>query len=123
MLLRLFGLILVSLVLYIKQSKEQLTRRIVRACRNPHVDAIAHLTGRLWGTRDSYELDFEEVFKVASDTNTYLEINSFPDRLDLYDSLIRLAKEKGIRFVISTDSHALEHLDYMKFGLAMARRG
>ncbi|MFC1645854.1 DNA polymerase/3'-5' exonuclease PolX [Candidatus Omnitrophota bacterium] len=106
-----------------KQSKEQLTKRIIKACQNPHVDAIAHLTGRLWGTRDSYELDFEEVFKVASDTNTFLEINSFPDRLDLYDTLIRMAKEKGIKFVISTDSHALEHLSYMKFGLAMARRG
>jgi len=106
-----------------KQSKEQLTKRIVKACQNPHVDIIAHLTGRLWGTRDSYELNFQEVFKVAKDTNTFLEINSFPDRLDLGDALIRIAKEKGIKFVISTDSHSLEHLDYMKFGVAMARRG
>lgn len=106
-----------------KQSKEQLTRRIVKACQNLHVDAIAHLTGRLWGTRDSYDLNFDEVFKVAKDTNTFLEINAFPNRLDLGDTHIRIAKEKGIKFVIATDAHALEHLDYMKFGVAMACRG
>ncbi|MDD5005821.1 MAG: DNA polymerase/3'-5' exonuclease PolX [Candidatus Omnitrophica bacterium] len=106
-----------------KQSKEQLTRRIVKACRNPNVDIIAHPTGRLWGTRDSYELDFEEVFKAAKDTNTALEINGFPNRLDLADTLIRAAKEKGVKFAIDTDSHMTEHLDYMKFGVAMARRG
>ena len=106
-----------------KQSKQQLTKRIIKACKNPNVDIIAHLTGRLWGTRDSYELDFEEVFKVAKDTNTILEINAFPNRLDLSDNLIRIAKDKGIKFVINTDAHTVQHLDYMKFGVAMARRG
>ena len=106
-----------------KQSKEQLTRRIVKACQNPNVDIIAHLTGRLWSTRDSYELDFEEVFKVAKDTNTILEINAFPNRLDLNDSLIRIARDKGIKFVINTDSHRTEHLGFMNFGVSMARRG
>jgi DNA polymerase (family 10) len=106
-----------------KQSKEQLTKRIVKACQNPHVDIIAHPTGRLWGTRDSYDLNFDEVCEVAKDTNTFLEINSFPDRLDLGDALIRVAKEKGVKLVISTDSHAIEHLDHMKYGIAMARRG
>ncbi|MDD5292461.1 MAG: DNA polymerase/3'-5' exonuclease PolX [Candidatus Omnitrophica bacterium] len=106
-----------------KQSKEQLSRRIIKACRNKNVDIIAHPTGRLWGARDSYELNFEEVFKAAKDTNTILEINSFPNRLDLGDSLIRLARQNGARFIINTDSHAVAHLDFMKFGVAMARRG
>lgn len=106
-----------------KQPKEQLTERIVRACRNPNVDIIAHPTGRLWGTRDPYDLNFDEVFQAAKDTNTFLEINAFPDRLDLADRHIKAAKEKGVRFSIGTDSHAVSHLDYMKFGVAMARRG
>jgi len=118
-----FDLVVAAIHSGFKQSKEQLTRRIVKACQNPHVHIIAHPTGRLWGSRDPYDLDFEEVFKVASDTNTFLEINSFPDRLDLGDSLIRIAKEKGAKFVVSTDSHSLEHLEYINFGVAMARRG
>ena len=106
-----------------KQSKEQITKRLVRACQNPRVDIIAHPTGRLWGTRDSYDIDIDEVFGVAKETGTALEINSFPDRLDLGDALIRIAKHKGIRFAIATDSHSTEHLNYIKFGVAMARRG
>jgi DNA polymerase (family 10) len=106
-----------------KQSKEQLTKRIIKACKNKNIDIIAHPTGRLWGVREPYELDFEEVFKVARDTNTTLEINAFPQRLDLGDSLIKIAKEKGVKFIINTDSHSVAHLDYMRFGVAMARRG
>ncbi|NQU18950.1 DNA polymerase/3'-5' exonuclease PolX [bacterium] len=123
MILEEFDFVIAAIHLGFKQSKEQLTKRIVKACQNPNVDVIAHPTGRLWGTRDSYELDLEEVFKAAKDTNTILEINAFPNRLDLNDTLIRIAKDKGVKFVINTDSHAIEHLDYMKFGVAMARRG
>jgi len=107
----------------LKQSKEQLTKRIVNACKNPHVDIIAHPTGRHWGIRDSYELDFDEVFKVARETNTFFEINSFPIRLDLGDSLVRLAKSKGVRFTIGSDSHKVEHLRFLKYGVGIARRG
>jgi len=106
-----------------KQSKEQLTKRIIAACKNPHVDIIAHLTGRHWGVREPYELDFSQVFKVAKETNTILEINANPLRLDINDMLIRAAYEKGCRFVISTDAHNIEHLRFMRFGVAMARRG
>jgi len=106
-----------------KQSKEQLTRRIVKACENKHVDIIAHLTGRLWGSRDAYEIDFDKIFKVARDTNTPLEINAFPNRLDLNDINCRRAKEYGIKFVIGTDSHSIDHLGVMEFGIAIARRG
>jgi len=106
-----------------RQSKQQLTKRIINACKNKHVDIIAHPTGRLWGTRDSYELDFEEVFRVAKDTGTFLEINSFPSRLDLNDIHCRQAKEHGIKLAISTDAHAAEQLDVISFGVAVARRG
>lgn len=118
-----FDIVIAAIHSGFKQSKEQLTKRIVRACQDPHVDIIAHPTGRLWGTRDSYDINLDEVFKAAKDTNTILEINAFPDRLDLGDALIRIARDKGVRFVIATDSHAIEHLNYIKFGVAMARRG
>ena len=84
---------------------------------------IAHPTGKLWGQRDAYELDFDEVFKVASQTKTCFEINSFPERLDLNDIHARRAKELGIKIAISTDSHSVDQLENMRFGVAVARRG
>ncbi len=106
-----------------KQSKEQLTRRIIKACQNKYVHIIAHPTGRLWGAREEYEVDFEEIFKVAKDTNTSMEINSFPQRLDLNDIYSRMAKDFGVKIAINTDAHIAEQLDTMKFGLSCARRG
>jgi len=106
-----------------KQSKEQITKRIVKACKNKFVNIIAHPTGRLWGSRNPYEIDFNEVFKVAKDTNTAMEINSFPDRLDLNDSNSRWAKEKGVKISIDTDSHEKEELKQMALGIYVARRG
>lgn len=105
-----------------RQSKEKVTKRLVKACRNRHIDIIAHPTGRLWGVRDAYEVDFNAFFKVAADTGTFLEISSFPTRLDLNDINARRAKEAGARLAISTDSHHIEQLDYIKFGVATARR-
>ena len=105
-----------------KQPKDILTKRIIKACQNPYVHIIAHPTGRLWGSRNEYDINFEEVFKAARDTNTALEINSFPQRLDLNDINTRMAKEAGVKIVINTDSHIAEHLDMMKFGVAVARR-
>ena len=106
-----------------KQSREVITERIIKACRNKYVSVIAHPTGRLWGSRDAYDIDFGEVFKAANDTNTALEINSFPQRLDLNDVNSRMAKDAGVKIVINTDSHIAEHLSMMKFGVAVARRG
>ncbi len=105
-----------------KQPKKQLTKRIVKACMNKYVHIIAHPTGRLWPTRESYDIDFEEVFKVASQTNTALEINAHPYRLDLPDIHVRKAKEYGVKFAVNTDSHASAHLNYMIFGVRLARR-
>jgi len=105
-----------------KQSKAQLTRRIVRACRNPNVHIIAHPTGRQWPARPSYEVDFKEIFKIARETNTALEINCHPMRMDLGDIPARAAKEAGVRLAIGTDAHDVTHLDYMRFGVGLARR-
>ncbi len=106
-----------------KQSKEQLTKRIVKACQNKYVHIISHPTGRLWGVRDAYEIDFEQILKVCRETNTALEINSYPDRLDLNDLNARRAKEAGVSISINTDSHRADQLTNMRFGVAVARRG
>ena len=118
-----FDIVVAAIHTGFKQSREQLTKRIVRACENKYANIIAHPTGRLWGSRPSYELDFEQVFKAAKDTNTHLEINSFPNRLDLSDLNSKAAKEAGVRIAISTDAHITEQLLNMKLGVSVARRG
>jgi DNA polymerase (family 10) len=106
-----------------KQGRQTLTRRIIKAIENKHVDIIAHPTGRLMGSRDSYELDFDDIFKAASQTRTVFEINAYPERLDLTDINCRRAKEAGVLTAISTDAHAASQFENIKFGLAVARRG
>jgi DNA polymerase (family 10) len=106
-----------------KQSKEKLTRRIIKAMQNKYSTFISHPSGRLMGTREAYELDYDEIFKVACDTNTFLEINAYPLRLDLTDVWARRAKEERVKIVIATDAHTLDQLDYIKYGVATARRG
>lgn len=105
------------------QTREQMTSRLIRAIENPHVDAIAHPTGRLIGKREPYAVDLEAVFEAAARTKTALEINSFPERLDLVDSNARRAREVGVMLVVNTDAHAPVHMDNMRYGVAMARRG
>lgn len=106
-----------------KQSRAQLTRRLVNACKNKNVDILAHPTGRLWGTRDAYEIDFDEVIKAALDYGVALEINAFPLRLDLNDVNCRRAKEKGLKLAIATDAHTADQLQLINLGVATARRG
>lgn len=118
-----FDIVVAAIHTGFKQSKEQLTKRIIRACLNKYVHIIAHPTGRLWGVRDSYDLDMEEILKVARETNTYMEINAFPNRLDLNDTNSRRAKEMGVKLAIGTDSHVIEQLKAMKLGISVARRG
>lgn len=105
-----------------KQPKERLTKRIIAACKNRYVHIIAHPTGRLWGAREAYEVDFEEVFKAAADTGTAIEINSYPQRLDLNDIHSRMAKKAGVKLAINTDAHIAEQLDTMRFGVSVGRR-
>ncbi len=118
-----FDVVVAAIHAGFKQSKSQLTKRLVRACQNKYAHIIAHPTGRLWGTRDAYGIDIDEVLKTARDTNTYLEINAFPQRLDLNDMNCRRAKEIGARLAIDTDAHTTEQLVTMKLGVSVARRG
>ncbi len=104
------------------QTEQQMTERIVRAIENPHVDAIGHPTGRLIGKREPYAVDLESVFAAAARTKTALEINSFPERLDLVDVHARRAKDLGVMLVVDTDAHAPIHMDNIRYGVAMARR-
>ncbi len=106
-----------------RQSKAQITKRLVSAMKNPYVSIIAHPTGRLIGERDPYEVDMDEIFKIAQETRTSLEINAYPLRLDLNDVYARKAKEMGIQLVISTDTHIANQFDYMAYGVSIARRG
>jgi len=106
-----------------KMTKEQMTKRIIRAMKNPNVNIISHLTGRLINRRDEYQIDFDKILKAAKEYQVALEINSFPDRLDLNDKNIRKAVAAGVKMVINTDSHHRDHLRFIDFGIAQARRG
>jgi len=105
------------------QPREQITKRIVDALRNPHVSAIAHPTGRLINRRQPYDVDLAEVFKAARDHGKLLELNSNPARLDLDDVACAAAKAHGIPIVISTDAHSTTGLDVLRYGILQARRG
>ncbi len=106
-----------------KQSREQITRRILTALRHPHVKIIGHPTGRLLGQRPPYEVDLRAVMKEAAELGKALELNAFPDRLDLNDEALLEARELGVMIAIGTDAHRAEHLSFMRFGVATARRG
>ena len=105
------------------QSKKEMTNRIIRAVENPNVDIIAHPTGRLIGKREPYEVDMDKIMDACKANTKILELNACPERLDLSDVNCRKAKERGIKIVISTDAHMDVHLNWMKFGVATARRG
>ncbi len=105
-----------------KQSKDQLTGRIVAAMKNPYVSIIGHLSGRLIGERAAYELDMGKVLEAARETGTAFEINAYPLRLDLNDTFARKAKEMGIPIVISTDTHTIDQFNFMGYGVSIARR-
>ncbi len=106
-----------------KQDREKMTRRIIKALENPFVHALAHPSGRLLGAREAYEVDIEEIMKVAKRFGKALEINAYFERLDLDDLHCRKAKEMGIPLAIGTDAHHLDQMWMMSLGVAVARRG
>lgn len=105
------------------QEKGQMTRRVIKAMHNPNVDVVAHPTCRLLGEREPVEIEMEEIFRVAAETGTALEINAMPARLDLKDTHIYRARELGVKLAIGTDAHSSAQLDFMRYGVAVARRG
>ena len=106
-----------------RQPRRELTKRVTEAMRNPHVSALSHPTGRLIGHRPPNALDLEQVIEVALETETALEVNGLPDRLDLRDEHVRLAVEAGVSIVVSTDAHSERGLANMPLAVATARRG
>jgi DNA polymerase (family 10) len=106
-----------------KQSERQITQRIVKAIEHPLVNCIGHPSGRLLNKRDAYPVDIERILEAAAEHGKLLEINASPDRLDLYDFYCKRARELGIMLAIGTDAHALDHFEYMRLGIAVARRG
>ena len=105
------------------QSRQQITERILEALENPHVDMLAHPTGRLINRREPYDVDLDQVMAAAVKFRKLLELNANPARLDLNDIYCAAAKRLGIPIVINTDAHHTDGMDVMRFGVLQARRG
>ena len=121
--LRGFDLVTASIHSAFDQSSERMTERILRAIRNPLVHIFNHPRGRLIGKREGYEVDLEAVIREAARLGTALEIDSQPDRLDLDGVWARRAKDLGATLVINSDAHSHDHLAFVRYGVATARRG
>ncbi|MBN2468805.1 MAG: DNA polymerase/3'-5' exonuclease PolX [Deltaproteobacteria bacterium] len=106
-----------------KQDEKTMTARIVKAMRHPRVHCVAHPTGRLIGEREGYAVNLSVLMDEAAQTGTALEINAYPQRLDLNDVYCRMAGGRDLRLGIGTDAHRLDHMDYLEFGISVARRG
>ncbi|OHB20789.1 MAG: DNA polymerase III [Parcubacteria group bacterium RIFCSPLOWO2_01_FULL_48_18] len=113
----------VSVHSHFNLSRKDQTERIIRAMKNPHADIVFHPTGRLINRRQPYEVDMEAIIAAAKKTGTVLEIDAYPDRLDLKDEYIRKCVEAGVNMSIDSDAHSTAHFHYLEFGIAQARRG
>ncbi|TDC97472.1 DNA polymerase/3'-5' exonuclease PolX [Actinomadura sp. 7K507] len=118
-----FDVCVASIHSHFTQDQDVMTRRLVRACENPHVHVIGHPTARSIGRRAPVDADWDEVFRAAARTGTAMEIDSFPDRLDLPADLVRRAKRFGVKFSIDTDAHSLGHHRNIRYGVGTAQRG
>ncbi|MGW5260473.1 DNA polymerase/3'-5' exonuclease PolX [Microbispora sp. NPDC004025] len=117
-----FDVCVASVHSHFTQSREEMTRRFIAACENPHVHVIGHPTTRKIGKRPAVDADWEAVFRAAARTGTIMEIDSYPDRADLPSDLVRLARHHGVKFSIDSDSHAIPHLAHQRFGVGIAQR-
>ena len=104
------------------QDRETMTNRLLKAISNPNVSIIGHPTGRLLLKRDAYQFDLDAVLKSAAKNKVAMELNAYPDRLDLCDAHLRLAKQHGVKIVINTDSHHTSHMEKIRYGVTQARR-
>ncbi|MFF4578480.1 DNA polymerase/3'-5' exonuclease PolX [Streptomyces sp. NPDC001389] len=118
-----FDLCVASVHSHFGLDRTAMTRRIVRACENPHVNVIGHPTARLIGKRPGIDADLDEVFAACARTGTALEINAQPDRLDLGDEDILRARGHGVKFAVDTDAHSVPQLAYLRYGVGTAQRG
>ncbi len=104
------------------QEPAKMTERLLKAVGNPHTSIIGHPTGRLQLRRDAYQFDMDAILTAAAEHKVAMELNSYPDRLDLNDVHLRQAKQRGVKVVINTDSHHTSHLDKIRYGILQARR-
>ena len=122
-LLKKFDIVLASIHSRMTQPFEEMTARILKALANPYVRILGHPTGRQILKRDPFSFDLENVFAAAERHGVILQLNGNPERLDLCDRHVRLARDKGMRLVISTDAHRPDHFGLMRYGVLTARRG
>jgi DNA polymerase (family 10) len=115
-------LVIASVHSHFNQSSAEMTDRLLKAVENPNTSIIGHPTGRLLLRRDAYQFDLDSVLKAAAQRKVAMELNSYPDRLDLCDRHLRLAKQHGVKIVINTDSHHTSHLEKIRYGVLQARR-
>ena len=114
---------LVSIHSEFRMSREEMTNRVLKGFSHPKAKIFAHPTGRILGSREGYELDWDKIFSFCLQNDKALEINAYPDRLDLPDTLVREAVKRGVKLSLGTDSHIASDLDMMKYGVDVARRG
>ncbi len=122
-LLKEMDLVIASIHSSFSQPKEKIMNRLKTALKNAHVDIIAHPTGRLIGRRSGYEVDMDMLIQLAKETNTALELNANPNRLDLAPHYLRKAQEAGVMLVINTDAHNIDMLEHMAIGVSTAKKG
>ena len=118
-----FDIVLVSVHSRLNMSKAQMTKRVLKALSHPAVDILAHPTGRQLNRREPVQIDLEDVFHAAKEYGVALELNAQPQRLDLNDVHLYRAREIGVKIVIDSDAHSVEHLRFMRYGIDQARRG
>jgi len=115
-------LVIASVHSHFNQTPAEMTERILKAIENPNTSIIGHPTGRLLLRREGFQFDVDAIFKAAAKNKVAVELNAYPDRLDLCDRHLRLAKQHGVKIVINTDSHHTSHLEKIRFGILQARR-
>jgi DNA polymerase (family 10) len=115
-------IVIASVHSHFNQTPAEMTDRLLKAVENPNTSLIGHPTGRLLLRREAYQFDVDAVIKAAAKHKVAMELNSYPDRLDLCDRHLRLAKQHGVKIVINTDSHHTSHLDKIRYGILQARR-
>ncbi len=115
-------IVIASVHSHFNQSSAEMTDRLLKAIGNPNTSLIGHPTGRLLLRRDAFAVDMDAILKAAAKRKVAMELNSYPDRLDLCDRHLRLAKQHGVKIVINTDSHHTSHLDKIRYGVLQARR-
>ncbi|HEY4053067.1 MAG TPA: DNA polymerase/3'-5' exonuclease PolX, partial [Terriglobales bacterium] len=115
-------LVIASVHSHFNQSPEEMTARLLKAIDNPNVSIIGHPTGRMLLRRDAYAYDMDAILKAAARNKVAMELNAYPDRLDLCDRHLRMARQHGVKIVINTDSHHTSHMEKIRFGILQARR-